>query len=88
MSKIKIKFLEDGKWGDHPGDPIFEVEAGDEMEVSARLANIAVESGKARFVRIKHKVEEDKETGPIEKDETTGAKKKAEGKKGKGKTEK
>lgn len=55
MSKIKIKFLVAGEWMDEPSKPIFAVEAGDEREVSARLANIAVEAGKAEFVRPKQK---------------------------------
>ncbi len=55
MSLIKIKFLEDGKWGDHPADPIFEVKAGEEKEVSASLAKFATDAGKAEFVRPKQK---------------------------------
>jgi len=55
MTTIKIKFWSDGRWGDHPSDPIFEVTAGEEREVSPLLANFAVDSGKAEFVREKRK---------------------------------
>ena len=85
MSLIKIKFLEAGKWGDHPADPIFEVEEGEEREVSASLARTATDAGKAEYVRPKQrpgpkpKAEDDgdKPTGPKKKSET-GPKKKAE----------
>ncbi len=50
MELIKIQFLEEGTWGDHPADPLFDVEAGEICEVSAGLANTAVEAGKAEFV--------------------------------------
>lgn len=69
---IKIKFLEKGKWGDHPADPIFEVRAGEEREVSPNLAKTATEAGKAEFVRPK------KKPGPKPKDES-GPIRKAEG---------
>ncbi len=86
MSKIKVKFLEDGEWMDEPSKPIFSVEAGDEREVSARLANIAIDAGKAEFVKPKQKPgpkpkaekSEAKKTGPREKAET-GPEDKAEG---------
>ncbi len=65
MSRIKIKWLEAGKWMDEPSKPIFEVQAGDEMEVSARLAKIATDAGRAEFVRAKQK------PGPKPKAETT-----------------
>lgn len=85
MSLIKIKFLEAGKWGDHPADPIFEVEEGEEKEVSAALARTATDAGKAEYVRPKQKPgpkpkaedEPEKPTGPKKKAET-GPKKKAE----------
>lgn len=86
MSLIKIKFLEDGKWGDHPADPIFEVKEGDEKEVSASLARTATDAGKAEYVRPKQKpgpkpkAEDEPEkskAGPKRKSET-GPKKKAE----------
>ncbi len=87
MALIKIKFLEAGKWGDHPADPIFEVEEGEEREVSASLARIATDAGKAEYVRPKQrpgpkpkaepeKVEKPK-AGPRKKAET-GPNKKAE----------
>ncbi len=69
MSLIKIKFLEDGKWGDHPGDPIFEVKAGEEKDVSANLAKFATDAGKAEFVRPKQK------PGPKAKAESADSKK-------------
>lgn len=50
MSMIKIRFLQEGSWADHPRDPIFDVFAGEEKEVSASLANVAIESGKAEYV--------------------------------------
>ena len=84
MSKIKVKFLVDGKWMDEPRDPPFDVKAGDEREVSAQLANFAIEAGKAEFVKPKPlpkpKAEksEAKKTGPTKKAET-GPEKKAEG---------
>ena len=78
MSTIKIKFLEPGKWMDEPSKPIFEVEAGQEMEVSARLAKIATDAGRAEFVRAKP--EPDQNTGPVAKAERKkpGAHQKAE----------
>lgn len=57
MSLVKIQFLVEGKWADHPADPIFEVEADEIRDVSADLANAAVEAGKARFI------DSDKEIG-------------------------
>lgn len=74
MSLIKIKFLQAGRWADHPKDPIFEVEEGEEKEVSADLAKVATNAGKAEFVRPKQK------PGPKPKSEA-GPEKKAEGKK-------
>ncbi len=73
MSLIKIKFLEDGKWGDHPADPIFEVKAGEEKDVSASLAKFATDAGKAEFVRPKQK--------PGPKAKPAGPESKAEGRK-------
>jgi len=86
MSKIKVKFLVDGKWMDEPRDPSFDVKAGDEREVSAQLANFAIEAGKAEFVKPKQKPgpkakaekSATKKTGPTKKAET-GPEKKAEG---------
>jgi len=66
MSKIKIKFLEDGEWMDEPSKPIFNVKKGEEKEVSARLANLAIEGGKAEFVKPKIV----KKAGPKKKAET------------------
>ena len=72
MSEIKIKFLCDGCWSDEPGKPNFEVEAGDEREVTARLANIAVSAGKAEFVVLKAEpeVQPKKKAGPKPKAES------------------
>ena len=77
MSKIKVKFLVAGDWMDEPKDPIFSVAAGEEREVSASLANVAIEAGKAEFVKPKQK------PGPKPKAENSvtkkpGPKKKAE----------
>lgn len=55
MTTIKVKFTSDGRWGDHPSDPIFEVKADEEREVSPTLAKFAVDAGKAEFVREKRK---------------------------------
>lgn len=79
MSLIKIKFFEDGKWGDHPGDPIFEVKAGDERDVSADLAKFATDAGKAEFVRPKQKPgpKPKAETGPVQKAEGKKSSRKA-----------
>ena len=89
MSLVKIQFLEDGEWGDHPADPIFKVEAGEKKEVSASLANIAIAAGKAIPVNLAvEKAEAEAEAGPVEKAEApkAGPQAKAEGKsKGKGK---
>jgi uncharacterized protein (DUF3084 family) len=46
-TKLNIRFLEDGKWSDHPSQPVFDVKAGDEKQVSARLAKLAIDAGKA-----------------------------------------
>lgn len=73
MSLIKVKFLVAGTWGDHPGDPLFDVEVGEEREVSADLANTAIASGKAEFVIPEVKA------GPKRKAEGKHVKKKAEG---------
>lgn len=83
MSLIKIKFLEDGKWGDHPSDPIFDVVAGEERYVSFNLAKTATDAGKAEFVRAKKKPGpkakgEGGKTGPKAKGETTGPRVNAE----------
>jgi hypothetical protein len=84
MSTIKIKFLEPGKWMDEPHKPIFEVAAGEEKEVSARLAKIATDAGRAEFVRPKQKPgpkpkaeADEKKPGPKAKSES-GPKAKAE----------
>lgn len=79
MPLIKIQFLEDGEWCDHPADPIFRVKKGEKKEVSPVMANIAVEAGKAIFV---HLPVEKAEAGPLEKVEApeAGPKAKAEGK--------
>lgn len=82
MTTIKIKFLQDGRWGDHPSQPLFEVKAGDERDVSPLLANFAVDSGKAEFVREKRKPgpKVKPETGPIPKAESDLTNKKKKGK--------
>jgi hypothetical protein len=67
MTNIKIKFLEPGKWMDEPSKPIFEVAAGEEREVSARLAKIATDAGRAEFVLAKP--EPEPEPGPVDKAE-------------------
>lgn len=88
MSLIKIKFLVAGMWMDQPSQPVFNVEAGEEMEVSARLAKDATDAGKAEFVtaapKPQPKVEPEVEAGPTPKAET-GPTPKAEGKKKKAK---
>lgn len=50
MSHIKIKFKKAGKWVDKPSDPVFCVEAGDEVSVTLELAHIAVTAGRADYV--------------------------------------
>lgn len=76
MSKIKIKFLEPGRWMDEPNKPVFDVTAGQEMEVTARLANIATKANKAEFVLP----DPEPEPGPVAKAERkkSGARPKAE----------
>jgi len=83
-TKIKIRFLVPGTWGDEPQDPIFDVEAGEEREVTPRLAKDATDAGKAEYVREKQKpgpkpkAEERKKpgrkpkAGPVEKAEGNG----------------
>lgn len=86
MSLIKIKFLQAGKWADHPKDPIFEVEEGEVKEVSADLAKVATDAGKAEFIQAKREPEpepekeQEPETGPVPKAErkNPGPKPKAE----------
>ena len=87
MSLVKIQFLEDGEWCDHPADPIFKVKKGEKKEVSPVMANIAVGAGKAIFVHLpvekaEAEAEAEAEAGPIEKAEApeAGPKAKAEGK--------
>lgn len=58
--KISVKFNCEGDWSDHPADPIFHVEEGDVVEVSASLANVVVEAKKGKIVKKKPK----KETPP------------------------
>lgn len=86
MSLVKIQFLEDGEWGDHPADPLFKVKKDEKKEVSSDLANAAVTAGKAIFVHLPADKAE-AEAGPIEKAETpkAGPKAKAEGAPAKGK---
>ncbi len=50
MSHIDIRFVEDGEWGDEPSKPNFKVKAGEKRSVSARLAKIATDAGKAIFL--------------------------------------
>lgn len=66
MELIKIQFLEKGTWGDHPADPLFDVVAGEVREVSAGLANTAVDAGKAEFVDSEQEV--DIKAGKAEKE--------------------
>ena len=47
MYKINVRFLSDGKWSDHPSEPIFEVKEGQTIAVSPSLAATAIEAGKA-----------------------------------------
>ncbi len=79
MSKLRIRFLEEGKWMDEPSKPLFDVKAGDEREVGARLARIATDSGKAEFVVAK---QPEVEAGPVAKADDAGPVAKAEGKPG------
>ena len=79
MSEIKIRFLCDGCWSDEPGKPNFEVKEGDEREVTARLANIAVSAGKAEFVVLKPEPEVQQEPEAQQK-KKPGPKPKAESK--------
>lgn len=46
----KIKFDSDGKWSDHPKDPIFEVKSGEIRSVSYDLAKLIINSGKGERV--------------------------------------
>ena len=50
MSQIDIRFVEDGEWMDQANKPIFKVKAGEKLSVSARLAKIATDAGKAVFL--------------------------------------
>ena len=64
MSKIEVRFLEDGQWGDEPGKPVFSVKANEVVEVTARLAKIATDAGKAVFLgkgQVQLSSEEDSE---------------------------
>ena len=70
MGKIKIKFLEAGKWGDEPSKPIFEVKAGEEKMVTADFATRAVNAGRAVFVGKAEEASEKNKTGPKKKSET------------------
>ena len=47
MKKINVRFLNDGKWSDHPSEPIFDVKEGQTLAVSPNLAATAIEAGKA-----------------------------------------
>lgn len=87
MSEIKVKFLEAGRWGDNPADPLFDVVEGEERLVSAGLANAAIIAGKAVFMPPEEDVqtavapEDDAPTaGPVKKAEGKSVKKKAEDK--------
>lgn len=84
MSTFKIKFLEPGRWMDEPHKPVFDVAAGEEKEVSARLAKIATDANKAEHVKEKKKPgpkpkaeADEKKPGPKAKSES-GPKAKAE----------
>jgi len=48
--KVKVRFLEPGRWADVPGEPIIEVKKGDTAEFTEVNAMLAVASGKAEFV--------------------------------------
>ena len=50
MSQIEVRFVEDGEWMDEANKPIFKVKAGEKRLVSARLAKIATDAGKAVFL--------------------------------------
>jgi hypothetical protein len=69
---IKVKFLTDNKYMDHPGDPIIKVSAGEVLEVGVRLAQLVVEAGKGEYyTEPKAVVEQPKKrkTGPKKKSE-------------------
>lgn len=70
MELVKIQFIEKGTWGDHPADPLFDVVAGEVCEVSAGLANTAVDAGKARFVDSEKEVDIEAEKAERERVET------------------
>ena len=72
----KIKFLNDGKWVDDQSKPVFEVKAGDVLDVSHRLAGFAVEGGAAEYHIESKGVDA---VGPESKDDEAGPAKKAEG---------
>lgn len=79
MSTILIKFLEAGRWGDHPADPLFDVVEGEERHVSAELANTAIVAGKAVFMPPECESSPKKKAGPVRKPRA-GPKAKAEAK--------
>ncbi len=49
MNLVAFKFYKAGSWGDHPADPIFEVEAGEVRQVSPTLAAHAIKYGKGEY---------------------------------------
>lgn len=57
MLKVKVKFLQSGRWHDKPWEPQFDVEEGETVSVSPELAHIAINAGKAELVDgVKEKV--------------------------------
>jgi hypothetical protein len=69
---VKVRFLQAGSWCDAPSEPVFNVNPGDERDVSLSLADVAVKAGKAEYVVDKPQVEKPQrksKTGPIKKAE-------------------
>jgi len=62
---FKVRFLQDGRWSDKPWLPVFDVKAGDVKSVSAELAKVATQAGKAVIVQDNPQKIEDKPK-PIE----------------------
>lgn len=69
---VKVRFLQAGSWCDSPSEPVFNVNPGDERDVSFSLANAAVKASKAEYVIDKpqsEKPQRKSKTGPIKKAE-------------------
>ncbi len=45
-----IKFKDAGKWADSPADPVFDVEAGQIIDVSEALGKVVIDAGKGMHV--------------------------------------